>query len=207
MVKLNIGGGKGHEKIPGWQIVDLRDTADLRLDISKDRLPFPDNSVDVIFTSHTLEHIQPNSLGFVLDEFYRVIKPGGLREVSGGEMVYEGGIVRIIVPDIALACRAYIDNNRSFFERSSITHRDPEGPLGGLLASWFYSVSAVGNGHVHCFDEQYMNWWLKRSRFDRAYRSAYRKSLLPELRGDNFDRHEHDSLFVEAWKQDRSIAA
>lgn len=200
MVKLNIGGGKGHPKLPGWTIVDLRDSADLRLNIASEALPFADNSVDVIFTSHTLEHIAPQSLPFVLDEFYRVIKPGGMRDVSGGDAAFVGGIVRIAVPDIASACRAYSEGNRKFFETSELTYREPDAPIGGLLASWFYSTSTIGNGHCHCFDDGYLKWWLTRHRFTTAVRSAYRKSMLPELRSDAFDRHPNDSLFMEAWK-------
>lgn len=74
-VKLNVGGGKGHPRVPGWLIVDLRDTADIRLDITRDVLPFEDDSVDVIFTSHTLEHIYPQHLDAVLREFHRILKP------------------------------------------------------------------------------------------------------------------------------------
>lgn len=39
------------------------------------RLPFPDNSQDVVFNSHTLEHI-PDYVS-VLSDWFRVIRPGG----------------------------------------------------------------------------------------------------------------------------------
>ena len=194
MAKLNVGGGKGHPKLSGWTIVDMRDSADLVLDISSQRLPFDDASVDVVFTSHTLEHILPQKLGFVLDEFRRVLKPGRRTETG-----FTGGILRVAVPDISLAIRAYSAGDRSFYEKSEVTVRDREAPIGGLLAAWFYSISAVGNGHVHCFDEAYMAYWLNKHGFNRVVRSAFRASLLPELRTDAFDRHPHDSLYVDAW--------
>lgn len=196
MTKLNIGGGKGHPRLPGWQIVDLREGADVRLDISTDRLPFEDNSVDVIFTSHTLEHIPQQRLGHVLGEFRRVIKPGAPGQREG----FEGGIVRILVPDIARAVRAYSQGDAKFFEKSEVTLPDTSAPLGGKLAAWFYSISAVGNGHVHCFDAEYLAYWLKKSGFDGHARSSFRGSLLEELRGEAFDRHENDSLCMECWK-------
>jgi predicted SAM-dependent methyltransferase len=184
MIKLNVGGGKGHPKLPGWLIVDLRDTADVRVDLTRDRLPFDDGTVDIIFTSHTLEHIPPQSLGFVLGEFRRVLKPGGT--------------LRILVPDIALAVKAYVDGDRSFFERSEVTPFDREAPLGGLLMSWFYSNSKVGFGHVHCFDETYMRHWLERHGFESIERSTFRGSRVEELRSEHFDRHPNDSLIIEA---------
>ena len=106
-IKLNVGGGKGHPSFPGWGIVDLRDRqADVALDISRERLPFTDGSVSVIFTSHTLEHIYPQCLGFVLGEFRRVLKPGS-------------GLLRVLVPDIRKAIRAYVEKDYGFFARST----------------------------------------------------------------------------------------
>ncbi len=187
--KLNVGGGKGHPRLPGWQIVDLREGVDVQMDISAAPLPFPDNSVLYIFTSHTLEHILPQKLGFVLDEFHRVLKPA-----------HEGGLLRIAVPDIEKACRAYLDKNLEFFRQSELTPFDREAPLGGMLMSWFYSTSSFGHGHVHCFDCEYLKYWLNKYGFDRAQQSAYRESQAAELRGDGFDRHPGESLFVEAQK-------
>ena len=54
---------------------------DIIRDVEKG-LPFDDESVDEIYTSHFLEHI--NDLNFVMEECYRVLK--------------KGGIMRIIVP-------------------------------------------------------------------------------------------------------------
>jgi len=72
-VRLNIGAG--HTFIPGFKNIDISNKADITLDIGKDKLPFEDNSVDMIFSYHTLEHI-PDYL-FALSEIYRVLKHGG----------------------------------------------------------------------------------------------------------------------------------
>jgi hypothetical protein len=45
-----------------------------------------------------------------------------------------------------------------------------------------------------------MEHWLRQAGFAHVWRSAYRQSALPELRGDAFDRHPNDSLCVEAAK-------
>jgi SAM-dependent methyltransferase len=193
MLKLNIGGGKGHARVAGWTVVDLREGADVRLDLTTTALPFAQGSVEIIFTSHTLEHIPPASLGFVLDEFARVLAPGGT--------------LRIGVPDIALATRAYVENDRAFFEKSEVTPFDRDAPIGGLLMSWFYSTSKVGHGHVHCFDEAYMRCWLERHGFARVRRCSYRGSAVEELRSTDFDRHPTDTLFIEAARCDARAAA
>jgi len=49
-------------------------------------LPWPNNSVDVIYTSHTLEHMTKESGSRLLKECFRVLKPKG--------------VLRVIVPDL-----------------------------------------------------------------------------------------------------------
>lgn len=70
--KINIGAGQTY--IPGFVNVDIADHADIALDLNKDRLPFADDSVDVIFTHHTLEHL--NNYLFCLSEIHRVMRHG-----------------------------------------------------------------------------------------------------------------------------------
>ena len=72
-LKLNIGASITY--IPGFVNIDFIKHADICLDLNKDRLPFEENSVDVIFSYHTLEHIE-NYL-FVISELYRVLKHRG----------------------------------------------------------------------------------------------------------------------------------
>lgn len=73
-MRLNIGAGQTY--IPGFVNIDIDSKADITLDLGEDRLPFDDNSVDLIFSYHTLEHV-PNFL-FALSEIHRVLKHGGL---------------------------------------------------------------------------------------------------------------------------------
>lgn len=49
-------------------------------------IPFPNNSSDLVYHSHVLEHIDRENVGKFLTEIFRVLKPGG--------------ILRICVPDL-----------------------------------------------------------------------------------------------------------
>lgn len=189
MVKLNVGGGKGHPKLTDWIVVDIRESADVAMDITKEKLPYEDNSVDLLFCSHTLEHIYRHDLTFVLDEFYRVLKD-------------KTGILRISVPDIEKACRHYALGDTSFFRKSTIAAYEEEVPIGGLLANWFYSFrdDNLGNGHVHCFDFRYLKGWLEQSGFTSVKKMKFGKSGSRELQVEGLDTHKNDSLFVEARK-------
>ena len=72
-IRLNIGAGQTF--IPGYINIDISKKADIALDLGKDSLPFEDDSVDLIFSYQTFEHI-PDYF-FVLSEIHRVLKHGG----------------------------------------------------------------------------------------------------------------------------------
>lgn len=71
-VRLNIGAGRTY--LPGFQNIDLSERADISLDLNTDRLPFEDNSVDLVFSYHALEHL--DRYLFALGEIHRVLKHG-----------------------------------------------------------------------------------------------------------------------------------
>jgi SAM-dependent methyltransferase len=71
--QLNLGAG--HTYIPGLVNIDISERADVTLDLGKDPLPFPDDSVDLVFSMWTLEHV-PDYL-FALREIHRVLRHDG----------------------------------------------------------------------------------------------------------------------------------
>ena len=90
---LNLGCGLCSR--PGWVNVDFHASSpdvlayDLRLGI-----PFVDESFDVVYHSHVLEHFSRSQAVFFLRECFRVLKPGGL--------------LRVAVPDLENIVRAYV---------------------------------------------------------------------------------------------------
>ncbi len=90
-VYLNIGCGE--KKIPGFVNIDLEPGADIQLDV-RGGLPFPDSSVDGVFSEHFIEHIsQAEGVNF-FRECRRVLKPGGR--------------VRIATPDLEYIIKRYL---------------------------------------------------------------------------------------------------
>ena len=57
-------------------------------------IPFADHSVDAVYHSHVLEHLDRDIVPGFLAEIHRVLRPGGIH--------------RIVVPDLEAQARAYI---------------------------------------------------------------------------------------------------
>ena len=57
-------------------------------------IPFPSESVDAVYHSHFLEHLDPRAARQFLLDVKRVLKPGGIQ--------------RVVVPDLEKLCRAYV---------------------------------------------------------------------------------------------------
>lgn len=75
-IKLNLGCG--YRKIDGWINIDNRPEVepDLVCDVIEG-LPFPDSHVDAVLATDFLEHIPIGKTVQVVEEIYRVLKPGG----------------------------------------------------------------------------------------------------------------------------------
>jgi ubiquinone/menaquinone biosynthesis C-methylase UbiE len=79
-MKLNIGAG--FKRLPGFLNVDYDEhcSPDYVVDLEKDNLPFPDNSVDEIVAHHVLEHLGEGFFHF-MQEMYRVCEDGAIIDV------------------------------------------------------------------------------------------------------------------------------
>lgn len=96
--KLHIGGQKTH---PDWKILDIEPRPEVDyVGNASDLSQFDANFIDVIYASHVLEHFYyglNNELINTLNEWYRVLKPGGK--------------VLISVPDLKTLCWLYLHPN------------------------------------------------------------------------------------------------
>jgi len=95
LLKLHLGCGKCH--FEGYINIDLGKTraTDLVCDIRK--LPYLDNSVELIETYHVIEHLSRHDLPRALKEWFRVMVPGG--------------VLIIECPDLDKAVKEYVEGN------------------------------------------------------------------------------------------------
>jgi SAM-dependent methyltransferase len=160
-------------------------------------LPFKDESVEAVFTSHVLEHF-PRHIGLALmKEVRRVLKPGG--------------ILRVTVPDLELVAKLYLMGKGI----------QPEGPLPEGAAKMsardvnlmFYPKSHVGpvskfdaidfrmfgiHPHMYMYDYQELDQLLKDAGFPQTRRCKYREGSCPDV--ELLDCRQDITLFVEAKK-------
>ena len=95
LLKLNLGCG--NKILPGYTNVDLNEDGnpDVVCDITN-LSKFKDNTADEILTVHVIEHFYLWQLPDVLEEWKRVLKPGG-------ELITE-------CPNLLYACQQIVDN-------------------------------------------------------------------------------------------------
>jgi len=79
---LNVGCGRRFHS--AWTNIDLESYAPevAQHDITKG-LPFAKDHFDVVYHSHVLEHLHPRDGEKLLDECFRVLRPGGVLRIVG----------------------------------------------------------------------------------------------------------------------------
>jgi predicted SAM-dependent methyltransferase len=93
-LKLHLGCGSKY--IQGFFHVDAIAYPHVDREGFVDQLDFLANStVELIYASHVLEHFGRNEIDYVLREWHRVLKPGG--------------ILRLAVPDFGACARLYVE--------------------------------------------------------------------------------------------------
>lgn len=96
------------------------------------KLPLVDSSINLVYTSHFLEHIPRKNLRSFLSECYRILKPGG--------------IIRIVVPDLEEICRSYLrfrdnsENSKADFVILELLDQCVRVNSGGELQQYYQSV-------------------------------------------------------------------
>jgi predicted SAM-dependent methyltransferase len=84
VVKVHLGPGR-QKYLAGWVNVDAN-LFTARLDVwanLTDPLPFRDNSVDVFYSHHVIEHLPESHLPVHCREMFRCLKPGGAIRIGG----------------------------------------------------------------------------------------------------------------------------
>jgi predicted SAM-dependent methyltransferase len=223
-VKINLGAG--HERHPGWINYDrsraplvmrwsalrllatvanriglidhglLEWDPDTRIRDVTRGLPHPAESVDMIYSSHMLEHLRPEQARLVLKECFRVLRPGGL--------------LRVVVPDLAEAARAYHERDLDYFPSGADLIADafvesfysPERRVGVLRRVAERLLRIDDGGHKWMYDTESLAARLRSVGFVSVNRQGFRQGEVQEAA--MLDHRSSQHIHMEAFKPDRA---
>lgn len=144
--------GSGTQPIPGFETLNI--VGGKKVDYVWDaamKLPFQDNTFDLIYASHILEHIPWYQTEAVLSEWVRILEPCGRLEIW--------------VPDGLKICKALVDyelNGENYIEKDGWylynPERDPYKWAAGRLFTYGDGTGGVRspNWHRSIFTERYL---------------------------------------------------
>jgi predicted SAM-dependent methyltransferase len=99
ILRLDIGSGPNPKD--GFMGVDMFMDDPLIVKAPMWSLPYDDNTVEEIYSSHALEHVGRQQIKPTLEEWHRVLKPGGRLTLE--------------VPDLRWGCRNFLNNQEDLW--------------------------------------------------------------------------------------------
>ena len=141
-LELGSGAKKGNGE---WVTLDRIGACDIWHDLSKG-IPFGDNSIERIYSSHLFEHFNSEAGLKLLKECMRVLKDGG--EFS------------IAVPDASLYIRAYVNNTHIGWSMYNFDQMNVDSPMEYVK----YAAYCHGQ-HFNMFDIDSLCAFMKKGGF------------------------------------------
>lgn len=198
--KLNFGPC-GLWSRPGWTNLDLNHGYDLRI---RNLREFVNESVEMIYTSHCLEHMEFAEVARLLEASFRVLKPGAT--------------IRIVVPDVDILCEMLFTKDIEYLVEHCPGYYNkfrhiPFATHMEQLIGWDHFRGVKDSMHSSFFSWSSMASILKLVGFSDIERRRHCDSRIEEMREeatlnkdgwtiDGFDNPmaEYMSLYVEATK-------
>lgn len=141
--------GCGANRLDGWENYDYE------VDITKP-LPFENESVDVIFTEHCVEHITvPEAFSF-FEECFRILRKSNTDLYSE----YKNGLIRICVPDITRVNQRINSDYLIWLKKAGFG----DGSLNSAIKNL-----AVNHGHKALWTQELLDLCLTSAGFDYVF--------------------------------------
>lgn len=183
LLKLNILSKKHYD-------VDWADHIHKILihDVSK-KLPFDNGSIDYIYSSHLIEHLNKEKGEKLIQECFRVLKKGGL--------------FRLVVPDLELLANDYIKEiNDTQNSKDNIDVLMSERFLDRLNMSEKtkipFIIKILHPEHKWMYDQFSLTALLTSCGFTAIRKMSYKEGNCPDI--ELLDNRPEESLYLEALK-------
>ena len=148
---------------------------------ARKRIPESDHSVDMLYSSHMLEHLDTNETQAFLAEAKRVLK--------------HGGYIRLAVPDLRNIVDDYLKSKdaNSFMNATGLSRRSPR--------TFLYRIQylLVGDrGHKYLYDGASLCKLLTSAGFRTSRSMPEGETMIPEPGALNLAERSPFSVYVEA---------
>lgn len=159
-------------------------------------LPYRPGSVELVYSSHLLEHLARQDAEVFLSEAHRVLVPGG--------------VLRLAVPDCERKVREYL-GHLECLRMGSFTGIPADefmrSTLLGLKSRWtlrqpkgIYRALFAREGHAWMWDAPSLIAVLRDVGFSDACERGFRESRIPEIEKLELEGRREESVYVEAQK-------
>jgi len=176
----------GAQKIPGYIGIDFGGQVDLRLDLTRNNLPFQDDALEAVTCISAINYFTRSRAQELVMEVYRVMKPGG--------------ITRFGVQDLESIARKYVEKDIDFFFQKLPDGRERfEGQtIGDKFAAWFYGYTIRGVPCRYFYDYESLAYLFTNAGYSTVEKKSYRVSRLEYI--DLIDNRPDQMFFLEAIK-------
>jgi predicted SAM-dependent methyltransferase len=160
-LKVHLGPGTGNY-LEGWVNVDANFIT-AKIDVwanMLDPLPFRDESVDLFYSHHVIEHLPDSHLPSHFQGMFNALR--------------RGGGIRIGVPHLGNACRKYIESSHDWFT----DFPDTRNSIGGRFTNFIFCRGE----HLTALDESYLTELAEQAGFrDIRFCIPTKETCLAEL--------------------------
>lgn len=186
-IKINLCSGSIH--LDGYINIDISSSADISIDLEKELLPFPDESVDTVVCMSAINYFTKARAAEIIMDVYRVLKPGG--------------ITRFGTQDLLRICRYYVNDNKDFFYQKLSDGRDrfPGKTIANKINEWFYGYETHGKSCKYVYDFESLKVLFEEAGFSQIDEKNYLESSLENI--DKIDNRPEQMFYLEAMKGDK----
>ena len=192
--KLQLGCGRNW--LEGWLNSDYfpRTSDILQLDVTI-ALPFEDDTFDYIFSEHVIEHISYPEGAYMLEECFRVLKPGGVLRVGTPDLAFLVNLYR--EDEAASQSRTQIEQEfLEYFLANEIKDRETNAPVD--FDTYLINKFVRAWGHEFIYDEKSLRHMMTTLGFAGITRCEVMESehqALSDL--ENIDRKPPGHIALE----------
>ncbi|MFT3775310.1 MAG: methyltransferase domain-containing protein [Minicystis sp.] len=163
------------------RFLEMAHTEGIRWADAARRIPLPDGSARVVYSSHMIEHLDRSAARGLLAEIHRVLRPGG--------------VVRLVAPDLKRLAVAYVTGGSAdaFVEQTLLANDQPVGLAARL------KLAALGKrDHAWMYDAESLTALVRAAGFAEVRALPPGESMIPDPGALDLHERSSESIYVEA---------